>query len=173
MVDLPSIILVYLLTSGWTLPPTLTLTPVPKSLRHWICYGYISKHLHSKSYQVNWGVYVSGLRARMGAGYSMMNDLTIIQTTQVLLVNDQRQFSPQSILWNVANFTSVSNNFIWHWWSVDTAESSVLLVYLNSGTFVRASNLAILNYIAKVIITLIIHPVHISSVTGTVFCVHA
>ena len=26
---------------------------------------------------------MTGLRARMGAGYSQMNDLTIIQTTQV------------------------------------------------------------------------------------------
>ena len=27
----------------------------------------------------------AGLRSRMGAGYSMMNDLTIIQTAQVCL----------------------------------------------------------------------------------------
>lgn len=27
----------------------------------------------------------SGLRARMGAGYNMMNDLTVIQATQVLV----------------------------------------------------------------------------------------
>ena len=28
-------------------------------------------------------IHISGLRARMGAGNSMMNDLTIIQATQV------------------------------------------------------------------------------------------
>ena len=35
--------------------------------------------------QINFNFYVfyPGLRARMGAGYSQMNDLTIIQTAQV------------------------------------------------------------------------------------------
>jgi hypothetical protein len=28
----------------------------------------------------------AGLRAKMGAGYNMMNDLTVIQTTQVIVV---------------------------------------------------------------------------------------
>jgi phosphoglucomutase / phosphopentomutase len=37
----------------------------------------------------------AGLRAKMGAGYSMMNDVTIIQTTQGFLKHLQTTFTPE------------------------------------------------------------------------------
>lgn len=48
----------------------------------------------------------TGLRAAMGAGYSRMNQLTIIQTTQV--VNDQ-QFYAVQVLLHIRDFVSTSS----------------------------------------------------------------
>ena len=50
----------------------------------------------------------AGLRARMGAGNSMMNDLTIIQATQGLLTYMKQQFSDEQLnkgytWWKIGN----------------------------------------------------------------------